>query len=166
VTLEKLPGLRLDSSESTIQEIARIEKATPMARKKLTMRHIQEILRLKYQNQLSLREIARSCRLAASTVGDYLKRAEAASLGWPLPEGLTEEQLIQQLFGSDPETPAPSDQPLPDWSYIHQELRRQGVTLQLLWEEYRQSHPQGYSYSRFCELYHLNSRSKILTTIC
>jgi transposase len=117
------------------------------------MRHIQEILRLKYQNQLSLREIARSCRLATSTVGDYLKRAEAASLGWPLPEGLTEEQLIEQLFGSGAATPAPSDQPLPDWPYIHQELRRPGVTLQLLWEEYRQSQPQGYSYSRFCELY-------------
>jgi len=124
-----------------------------MAQKKLTMRQIQEILRLKYQNQLSLREIARSCRLATSTVGDYLKRAEAASLGWPLPEGLTGEQLIEQLFGSSPETPTTPDQPLPDWRYIHQELRRKGVTLQLLWEEYRQSHPQGYSYSRFCELY-------------
>jgi transposase len=124
-----------------------------MARKKLSMRQIQEILRLKYQNQLSLREIACSCSLAVSTVGDYLKRAEAASLRWPLPEGLTEEQLIQQLFGSGPETPTPPDQPLPDWRYIHQELRRQSVTLQLLWEEYRQIHPQGYSYSRFCELY-------------
>ena len=153
MTLENLPELRLDSSETTIQKIAGIEKGTRMAQKKLTMRQIQEILRLKYQNQLSLREIARSCRLATSTVGDYLKRAEAASLGWPLPEGLTGEQLIKQLFGSSPETPTTPDQPLPDWRYIHQELRRKGVTLQLLWEEYRQSHPQGYSYSRFCELY-------------
>lgn len=123
-----------------------------MARKKLSMRHIQEILRLKYQNQLSVREIARSCRVAASTVGDYLQRAEAASLTWPLPEGMSEAALIQQLFGSDPAPPAP-EQALPDWRYIHQELRRKGVTLQLLWEEYRQIHAQGYSYSRFCELY-------------
>ena len=72
-----------------------------MARKKLTMRQIQEILRLKHQNQLSLREIASSCRLALSTVGDYLKRAEAASLGWPLPEGMSEEELkpIEAMYG-------------------------------------------------------------------
>ena len=123
-----------------------------MARKKLTMRQIQEVLRLKHQNQLSLREIARSCGLAVSTVGDYLKRAEAASLGWPLPEGMTEEELTQQLFGGDPEASAPT-QPLPEWAALHQELRRKGVTLQLLWQEYRQIYPAGYGYSRFCELY-------------
>ena len=116
------------------------------------MRQIHEILRLKYQNQLSIREIARSCGVAASTVSDYVKRAEAASLAWPLPEGMTEEELIKQLFDhSQPSLPPVL--PLPDWLYIHQELRRKGVTLQLLWEEYRQNHSQGYSYSRFCELY-------------
>jgi transposase len=123
-----------------------------MAQQKTTMRQIQEILRLKYQNQLSVRAIARSCGLAVSTVGDYVKRAEAAGLTWPLPEGLSEEELIKQLLGNGLEAP-PQDQPLPDWRYIHQELRRQSVTLQLLWEEYRQVHSQGYSYSRFCELY-------------
>jgi len=123
-----------------------------MARQKLPMRHIQEILRLKHQNQLSLRDIARSCDLAVSTIGDYLKRAEAASLGWPLPEGMTEEELTQKLFGGAPEAP-PQTQPLPDWATIHQELRRKGVTLQLLWQEYRQIYPEGYGYSRFCELY-------------
>jgi transposase len=123
-----------------------------MARKKLSMRQIQEILRLKHQNQLSLREIASSCRLALSTVGDYLKRAEAASLGWPLPEGMSEEELTQRLFGGAKQSPAPV-QPLPDWASVHRELRRKGVTLQLLWQEYRQTHPEGYGYSRFCELY-------------
>lgn len=118
------------------------------------MRQIQEVLRLKYQNQLSVREIARSCGLAVSTVGDYVKRAESAAVTWPLPEGTTEEGLIAQLFGNGPESPVSQEQPLPDWLYIHQELRRKGVTLQLLWEEYRQSHPkEGCSYSRFCELY-------------
>src|SRR6266404_3928848 len=71
-----------------------------MARTKLTMRQIQEILRLKHQNQLSVREIARSCALPTSTVGDYLKRAEAAGIGWPLPEQLSEEQLLEKLMGS------------------------------------------------------------------
>ena len=116
------------------------------------MRQIHEVLRLRHQNQLSVRAIARSCGLAVSTVGDYIKRAEAAGLTWPLPEGMAEEELTKQLFGHGLEA-APAEQPLPDWSYIHRELRRPSVTLQLLWEEHRQSHPAGYSYSRFCELY-------------
>ena len=129
------------------------EMETSMAQKRLTMRQIHEILRLKYQNQLSIREIARSCRLPASTVGDYVKRAEAAGLTWPLPEGITEEELTKRLFDSGLETPPPG-QPLPDWPYIHKELRRKSVTLRLLWEEYRQVYPlEGYGYSRFCELY-------------
>jgi transposase len=151
VTLQKLPGFRLGSAVRMNRGNRELE--TSMAQKKLSMRQIHEILRLKYQNQLSVRAIARSCGLAASTVGDYVKRAEAAGLTWPLPESMTEEELTKQLFGSGLEAPSRS-QPLPDWLYIHQELRRKSVTLQLLWEEYRQSHPQqGYSYSRFCELY-------------
>ena len=124
-----------------------------MARKKVPMRQIKEVLRLKHQNHLSLREIAGSCGLAVSTVGDYVQRAEAASITWPLPENMTEDELVKQLFGNAPATPPTPTQPLPDWLRIHQELRRKGVTLQLLWEEYRQVHPEGYSYSRFCELY-------------
>lgn len=119
------------------------------------MRHIHEILRLKHEKGLSVREIARGCGLPASTVGDYLKRAEAASLVWPLPEPLSEEQLLDRLMGGGAEAvPEPSpERPLPDWAKVHQELRRKGVTLQLLWQEYRQEHPEGYGRSRFCELY-------------
>jgi transposase len=116
------------------------------------MRHINEILRLKYQCQLSVRDIARSCGLPTSTVGDYLKRAQAAQLTWPLPEDITQEQLHAQLLEC-PVVAAPLLKPLPEWSHVHQELRRKGVTLQLLWQEYHQVHPQGYGYSRFCELY-------------
>ena len=68
-----------------------------MAKKTLSMRQIREILRLKHQNALSVREIARSCGMPASTVGDYLKRAETAALSWPLPENLTEEQIDEKL---------------------------------------------------------------------
>jgi transposase len=123
-----------------------------MARKKLSMRQIQEILRLKHQNQLSVREIARSCGLPTSTVGDYLKRAEAAKISWPLPEGQGERELVEQLMA---QTSAVADgcTVLPDWPHIHLELRRKSVTLALLWQEYRQAHPEGYGYSRFCELY-------------
>ena len=123
-----------------------------MAQKKLPMRQIQEVLRLKHQNQLSIREIARSCHLPVSTVWEYLKRAETAGLGWPLPEAMSQEELLQRLFGPSSNVPSPA-QPLPDWAYIHRELRRQNVTLHLLWKEYRQNYRDGYSYSRFCELY-------------
>ena len=123
-----------------------------MAQIKLTMRHIEEILRLKHQNQLSIREIARSCGLPTSTVGDYLKRAEAAGMGWPLPEGQNEKELLGQLLAHPPEK-AGGSLALPDWPGLHQELSRKGVTLLLLWQEYRQAQPEGYGYSRFCELY-------------
>jgi DNA-binding transcriptional regulator LsrR (DeoR family) len=73
-----------------------------MARKKLSMRQIHEILRLKYQNQLSIREIARSCGLPTSTVGDYLQRAEIAGISWPPPEGLNEQQLVERLMAAPP----------------------------------------------------------------
>ena len=122
-----------------------------MARTLLSMRHINEILRLKHQSQLSIREIARSCGLPASTVGDYLKRAEAAQLSWPVPAELTQEQLRQKLLSSAALTPAAKE--MPDWQVLRHELGRKGVTLQLLWREYLQEHPTGYGYSRFCELY-------------
>jgi len=116
------------------------------------MRQIQELLRLKHQNQLSIREIARSCGLPTSTVGDYLKRAAAAGLSWPLPEGQSEQELLQLLL-AQPVTETVVSPTLPDWPYIHKELARQAVTLLLLWQEYRRAQPAGYGYSRFCELY-------------
>jgi len=118
------------------------------------MRHVKDILRLKHQNHLSVREIARSCGLPTSTVGDYLSRAEAAGLGWPVPADLTDPQLMERLMNAvAAPTPTVPAKPLPDWPAIHEQLRRKGVTLQLLWQEYRRDHPDGYRYSRFCERY-------------
>ncbi len=125
-----------------------------MARKPITMRYVRDILRLKHQNQLSVREIAGSCGLPTSTVGDYLQRAQAAGLSWPLPEGMSDPELAERLM--KPATASPDVSPgksLPDWSVIHEQLRRKGVTLQLLWQEYRQTYPEGYQRSRFCQLY-------------
>ena len=116
------------------------------------MRHIKEILRLKLQNQLSVREIARSCGIPISTVGDYIQRAQAADLTWPLPEGLSDSQLMERLFPPEVITEA-AIKPLPNWSYIREELGRKSVTLRLLWQEYHQVHSTGYGYSHFCELY-------------
>lgn len=116
------------------------------------MRQIKEILRLRFEHKLSIREIAASCSVPASTVGDYLKRAEAVGLGWPLPEEWTDDQVFERLLGV-PEASPELAQAAPDWAQVHQELRRKSVTLRLLWQEYRQTHPEGYGYSRFCELY-------------
>jgi transposase len=115
------------------------------------MRKIKEVLRLRWEAKLSQREIALSCRVGRSTVQEYLLRAEAAGLRWPVPEELDEEQLEQLLF--PPPVTSSHTRPVPDWSTLHQELRGKGMTLGLLWQEYRQSHPQGYSYSQFCSLY-------------
>ena len=120
------------------------------------MRQIKEILRLKHAQGMSVRQIANSCALPRSTVGDYLRRAEAAGIGWPWPAEWSEAELWQRLLAgsSGPEAPAgvPS-RPVPDWSQVHAQLGCKGLTLRLLWEEHRQAQPDGYGYSRYCELY-------------
>jgi transposase len=119
--------------------------------KRLPMRKIRDALRLRAAG-LSTREIAASLSVGQSTVSEYLKRAARAGLVWPLPEALTDAALEGQLF-----RPVGGEtrrvQAQPDWPMIHRELRRKDVTLALLWEEYRAAHPDGYGYSRFCELY-------------
>jgi transposase len=123
-----------------------------MPQERLTLRKIREILRLKWELGLSNRTIARSCRTSHSTVGEYVKRAETAGLKWPLPEDIDDEKLTELLF---PRTGQEQKQtiPVPDWEKVHTELRRKGVTLQLLWMEYIEKCPQGYCYSQFCALY-------------
>ena len=115
------------------------------------MRKIREVLRLYHAAGMSVRAIARSVKASPSTVGEYIRRAEVHGLGWPLPGSLDDGELEHRLFP----TPAPSGtrRPLPDWSKVHRELRRKGVTLALLWQEYKASHPEGLQYSQFCERY-------------
>lgn len=115
------------------------------------MRKIREVLRLRLQCGLSKREIAASCQIGLGTVYEYVRRARDAGLTWPLPEGLDDAELECRLF--PPPKPAAAARPLPDWPSLGHELRRKGVTLLLLWYEYRAAHPDGYGYSRFCELY-------------
>jgi transposase len=117
------------------------------------MRKIKEVLRLRFELGLGLRQIARSCSVSRAAVTDYLQRAEAAGLGWPLPDACNEEELERKLFRR------PAVQPtlrraVPDFAQIHEQLQRhKHVTLQLLWQEYREANPDGYRYSFFCELY-------------
>jgi transposase len=114
------------------------------------MRKTKEVLRLYYELKLSKRQVARSCNIAASTVREHLRRAEAAGIKWPLPDGMDDAALETRLF---PEKASPTLLPLPSMEHLHQELRIKGVTRQLLWLEYKEQHPDGYEYSQFCELY-------------
>lgn len=114
------------------------------------MRKIKEILRLKYACGLSERQIAESCRIGKTTVGQYLQRAVAAGLSWPLPAELDEEALEARLFA---QPLAPPGRLLPDWAEVQQEMRRKGVTRYLLWQEYKAKHPEGIAYPTFTVLY-------------
>ncbi len=116
------------------------------------MRKIREVLRLRLEAGLSARQIAASLQMARSTVGEYERRLAAAGLSWPLPAGLSDTEIERRLFPPPPAVPVGA-RAVPDWVRVHEELRRPGVTLTLLWEEYRTSHPEGFAYSWFCEHY-------------
>jgi len=118
------------------------------------MRKIKEVLRLRFELGLGQREIARACALSQGAVHNYLRKASAAEIHWPLPEGWDEERIEEALFGKQRPSERPHERVLPDFPSLHGQLQQhRHLTLQLAWEEYRQVHPEGYGYSRFCELY-------------
>ncbi len=130
-----------------------------MVAQRLLMRKLREILRLKYEAKLPHRAIGRACAVGVGTVSVHVKRAQEAGLTWPLPEELDDAALEARLFRRAAPLHAPH--PLPDLPTLHQELRRPGVTLHLLWLEYLESHPEGYRYSQFCELDLVGQRNSI-----
>ena len=105
-----------------------------MPAERLSMRKVREVLRLRSIG-LSPRQISRSLGIPRTTVQEYLRRADAAGLSWPLPESLDDQALEDRLFVKREEQ-RPS-RPLPDWTWVHRELRRKHVTLALLWQEYK-----------------------------
>ena len=126
-----------------------------MPNRRLSMRKIKEVLRLKYDCGISEREIARSCQVSRSTVADYLRRAAAAKLSWSEASSLAQTQLEERLFPTE-HIPSTVKRPAPDCEYIYNELRtyrKFNLTLSQLWLEYKQSHPDGYQYTQFCEHY-------------
>lgn len=115
------------------------------------MRKIHEVLRLHHECGRSNRDIARAVGASPTTVADYMRRARLAGLAWPLDEALTQPALEAVLFPPRPGSGV--RRPEPDWAAVHRQLGRSGVTLDLLWQEYRESYPEGYQYSAFCEHY-------------
>ena len=124
-----------------------------LAAKRLTMRQLREILRLKLGCGLPQRAVATAVKAGKGTVSEYLGLARAAGVGWPIPEELASDEALEaRVFGVKAE--AQSDRAAVDAPLVHAELRRPGVTLSLLWQEYLEANPRGYRYSQFCEHYH------------
>ena len=117
------------------------------------MRKIRDVLRLRFGDQLSLRQVSLSLAIPHTTVADYVRRARAAGIdSWPLPEELAHDNALEaRLFGAP--ASAPSVRPEPDFAMMKKELANKGMTLMLLWVEYKELHPDGYEYSQFCQLY-------------
>src|ERR1700686_4226884 len=123
-----------------------------MPAERIAMRQVRDVLRLNAAG-VSGNEIARRGGVAPSTVRLTLNRLAAAGLGWPLPTELTDAALEAQLFTTVGKKQGHRRRVEPDWAAIHHELKRKHVTLQILWDEYIERHPDGYRCSRFCELY-------------
>jgi transposase len=116
------------------------------------MRKLREILRLGLVCGLSGRQIARSVSVSRPTVSHYLDRAIQEGFTRETVNSLSEADLEKLLATKELGRPR-QDRTLPDWEHVHRELARKSVTLQLLWEEHKQTHPDGYRYSQFCSLY-------------
>lgn len=131
-----------------------------MSAQSISMRKLKDVLRLKYEAGLSQRQIANALQLSLGVVNKYLNAAQSAGISWPLPDNHSEAQLRRTLF---PPENGPSEPfyAQPDFAAIHQELKRKGVTRQLLWEEYvdanRNNH---YQYTQFC-FYYQQWRSRL-----
>jgi hypothetical protein len=118
----------------------------------MSMRKIREVLRLTHELGLSVREVREATGVGKTAVCEYVNRAKVIGITWPIPPEIGDAELERLLF-----TPAGfhegSTKSLPDWAKVHEELKRRGVTLMLLWEEHRAEHTDGHGYSRFCALY-------------
>ncbi|MEW6016960.1 MAG: helix-turn-helix domain-containing protein [Pseudomonadota bacterium] len=123
----------------------------PTAR--IAMRRVREMLRLRLDAELSVQEVARRTGVARSTLREMLQRFAASGLPWPLPLALTDKDLELGLYGETATKQGFRRRAEPDWAALKRELKKKHVTLQILWDEYIEAHPDGYRYSRFCELY-------------
>jgi transposase len=124
-----------------------------MSAKRTAMRKLREVLRLSYSAGLSIRKISASTKISVGSVQTILKQAEQLNIIWPLPEDWDDQALALKFYPrSDAQPSAKFQEPV--WTDVHLELKKKGVTQQLLWEEYGQQYPNRcYSYSQFCARY-------------
>jgi transposase len=124
-----------------------------MPAERITMRQVREILRLINAGCVPVREIARRTGVAPSTVRATIERTSAAGLSWPLPDDLSDSDIEAKLYQNAGKKPGHRQRAEPDWAALHREFKRKHVTLSILWDEYIEQNPDGYRYSRFCELF-------------
>ena len=118
--------------------------------RRANVKDLRSILRLSYEQGLSVRAISERLQLSKTTVSTYLLRAREVGISsWPLPPGQDDDAGLAQLLFHRAGRP-PRDQREPDWQRVARELKRKSVTLLLLWQEYRAAHPDGYGYTWFC----------------
>ncbi len=123
-----------------------------MPAERVSMRKIRNVLRLTQAMRMSRRLVGEATGISKTAVGEYVRRAAVAGLSWPIPDEIGDAELERRLF-PPPDASSSVARSEPDWSHIHTELKRRGVTLALLWQEYRGEHAQGFAYSWFCERY-------------
>lgn len=115
------------------------------------MKNVREILRLVNENKLSIRQIGISCNCSPTTVSTIILRYNNSELPWEDFKTMDDSEMESKLY---PQEIKGSKKTLPDWDYVHKELKGKGVTLLLLWQEYKEKYPDGIMYSRFCDYYH------------
>ena len=123
-----------------------------MPAERVSMRKIRDVLRLTHAMGMSRRPVGEATGIGKTAVGEYVRRAAVVGLSWPIPDEIDDAELERRLF-PPPDAASSTSRTEPDWSHNHAELKRRGVTLALLWQEYRAEHAQGYAYSWFCERY-------------
>ena len=120
-----------------------------MSKGRIQMKNLRTILQMYFVDSVSMRKIAARTGVPYSTIFDQITLAKSRGITWTQIAAMNDEALECALFAHD------QQRPLPDWAYVEQELKRPGVTLQLLWQEYKEVYPDGYQYSRFCEIYEM-----------
>jgi len=123
-----------------------------MAGKRVSMRKIREVLRLTHELGLSVRQVREATGVGKTAVSEYVARAKVIGITWPIPAELSDGELEGRLFVPAGFHDGPT-KPVPDWAKVHEELKRRGVSLMILWEEHRAECVDGHGYSHFCELY-------------
>lgn len=116
------------------------------------MRKLREILKLFMNCGMTNREIAQSCSISHTTVNEYTKRAEGSGMSYSQIEEMGDADLRHLLIGVG-SVKVSDARPQPNWEVVHRELKKKGVTLHLLWQEYKDIHPDGYQSSQFYERY-------------
>jgi transposase len=124
-----------------------------MPTERIAMRRVREMLRLTRDAGMSVSEVARRTGVARSTLREMIARFDGAGLTWPLPLDLPDSELETRLYGEAGTKQGYRRRPEPDWAALNREMKRKHVTLQILWDEYIEANPDGYRYSRFCDLY-------------